>query len=85
MLYGKPGCHLCELVEAEVRSVVPVGTELRVVNIEEDSAAHDEYWLRIPVVIVGGVVAFEAKMMDPAGEWRKTIPGALGRSKRQGC
>ncbi|TLX98368.1 MAG: glutaredoxin family protein [Thaumarchaeota archaeon] len=52
VLFSKSGCHLCEAVEAEIRSMATIGTSLTVVDIYEDSVLHDKYWMRIPVVRV---------------------------------
>lgn len=60
-------------MEAEVRSIIAIGTDLVMVNIDEDPALHDRYWLRVPVVRVGGKDVFEAKMMDQKGEWKKSL------------
>ena len=73
MLFSKKGCHLCEAVEAVMRSISGIGTSMRVVDIDEDSALHDMYFLRVPVVRVGGKDVFEAKMMDRDGEWKITL------------
>lgn len=55
-LIGKPDCHLCEDAEAVVRAVcadLGVGWEKR--SITEDPMLADEYWEKIPVVLVDGV------------------------------
>ncbi len=54
-LIGKPDCHLC----ADARQVVAdvcaeTGEEWAEVSIEDDPALFDEYWERIPVVLVDG-------------------------------
>ena len=76
-ILGKEGCHLCELVEEEVRSMKEGINSLTVVDIGKDRRLHDKYWMRIPVVTVGGNEVFEAKMMDPEGRWRGTLPSLL--------
>ena len=78
VLFSKKGCHLCEAVEAEIRSMAVIGTSLTVVDIDEDSALHDKYWMRIPVVRVEGEDVFEAKMMDQEGEWKNRLAHILG-------
>ena len=78
VLFSKRGCHLCEAVEAEIRSMAIVGTGLAVVDIDEDSVLHDKYWLRVPVVRVEGEDVFEAKMMDQEGEWKNRLAHILG-------
>ncbi len=78
VLFSKRGCHLCEAVEAEIRSMAAIGTSLTVVDIDEDSVLHDKYWMRIPVVRVQGEDVFEAKMMDQEGEWKNRLAHILG-------
>ena len=70
---AKGGCHLCDLVEAEIRSMRGVEAMLTVVDIDSDQALRDSYWIRVPVVTVGGKEVFEAKMMDPDGRWRERL------------
>jgi hypothetical protein len=78
VILSKNGCHLCEAVESEIRSMAVMGTSLTVVDIDQDSALHDRYWLRVPVVRVGGEDVFEAKMMDQEGRWKKSLADLLG-------
>lgn len=55
-LYGKPGCHLCD-VAREVVEVVCAEADLDFaeVNIYEDPSSADLYAARVPVVTVDGV------------------------------
>ena len=78
VLFSKKGCHLCEAVEAKIRSMATIRTSLTVVDLDEDSALHDKYWMRIPVVRVEGEDVFEAKMMDQEGEWKNRLAHILG-------
>jgi hypothetical protein len=60
VLYGRAGCHLCEDALASitrVRSRVPFVLEQR--DIESDEEWFKRYLERIPVVEIGGEVAFE--------------------------
>ena len=57
VLYGRPGCHLCDLARAELSAFA--GIELREVDIESDDRLFASMLERIPVVEVGGVVASE--------------------------
>jgi hypothetical protein len=60
VLYGRPGCHLCEdarEVLLRVRDAVPF--ELREIDIEGDDALHAAYLERIPVVTIDGIERFE--------------------------
>ncbi len=77
VIFGKDGCHLCEAVEYEIRSMSEFRDCVTVVNIERGSSMRTEYLLRIPVVTVGGKEVFEARMMDLRGEWRKRLPALL--------
>ena len=79
VVFSKMGCHLCEAVEAEVRSIRVIGTGLQVVYIDEDSALHDKYWLRVPVVQIEGRDVFEANMIDQEGEWKKKLARLLDK------
>jgi len=77
VLLSKKGCHLCEAVEAEIRSLRLPATILRVLDIEEDRSLHDKYWLTIPVVRLAGVDVFDARMMDPSGDWKRKLASLL--------
>jgi hypothetical protein len=60
VLYGRPGCHLCEdalVVIERVRARVPFALEQR--DIETDDAWFKRYLERIPVVEIDGEVVFE--------------------------
>ena len=66
VLYGKPGCHLCEEARAEVESVrARRPFDLREVDVSLDPVLHARYGERIPVVTVAGAEAFEYHV-DPA-------------------
>jgi glutaredoxin-like protein DUF836 len=78
VVLGKPGCHLCEAVETELRSIEAVAPRLRVVDIDSNRSLYDKYQLRIPIVIIGGKAIFEASMMDPEGEWKRILAQLLG-------
>ena len=56
MLYGKPGCHLCEAVVQVIALVSqerPIEFALR--NILDDAADFERYRTEIPVVLLNGV------------------------------
>ena len=77
VVFRKEGCHLCDAVEEEIRSENDIGASLTTVDIDGDAALHDAYWMRVPVVTVGGREVFEAKMMDLEGRWRERLPSLL--------
>ena len=55
-IYSKPGCHLCEEVEAVVRQVATRRRfRLEKRNILDDPALLKQYQTAIPVVLVDGV------------------------------
>lgn len=52
-LIGKPGCHLCDDARQVIASVcADTGDAWLERSIEDDPALFDEYWERIPVVLV---------------------------------
>ncbi len=54
-LIGKPGCHLCDDARRVISEVcATTGVTWEELSIEEDPALFDEYWERIPVVLVDG-------------------------------
>ncbi len=54
-LIGKADCHLCADARAVVAEVcAETGDGWAELSIEEDPALFDEYWERIPVVLVDG-------------------------------
>jgi glutaredoxin len=56
VLYGRPGCHLCD----DARAVLErVGAPFAEIDIETDDALHAAYLERIPVVVLDGVELFE--------------------------
>ena len=56
VIYGKPGCHLCE----DARAVLErVGRPFEEIDITSDDALHAAYLERIPVVSVDGEERFE--------------------------
>lgn len=60
VLYGRPGCHLCDdarAILARVRAELGFALEER--DIEQDDALLRAYLERIPVVTIDGDEAFE--------------------------
>jgi glutaredoxin len=54
-LYSKPGCHLCEQAEAELRRLARrYPHQLRTIDISQDPLLFEQYGERIPVVVVDG-------------------------------
>jgi glutaredoxin len=56
VLYGKPGCHLCD----DARAVLArVGAPFEEIDITTDDALHAAYLERIPIVAIDGAERFE--------------------------
>jgi glutaredoxin len=54
-LYSKPGCHLCEQAEAELRRLAPrYPHQLQSVDITQDRRLLERYGESIPVLVVHG-------------------------------
>ncbi|MFF8186530.1 glutaredoxin family protein [Microbacterium sp. NPDC016588] len=60
-LIGKPDCHLCDVAEQIVETVVgglPAEVADRLVieqaSIAEDTALYERWWEKIPVVLIDG-------------------------------
>jgi glutaredoxin len=51
VLYGRPGCHLCDDARAALERI---GAAFEEVDIEGDDALHRAYLERIPVVTLDG-------------------------------
>ena len=60
IIYGRPGCHLCDEALAVVkRAQKQLAFVLEQVNIESDDALLARYLERIPVIAIDGRDAFE--------------------------
>ena len=60
VLYSRPGCHLCDVARDEIERVrgrYPFTFEE--IDVELDDALELEYGVRIPVVMIDGLEAFE--------------------------
>ena len=69
VLYGRPGCHLCDDALAVVERVLTrVPFALEQVNIESDDALMMRYLERIPVVMIDDREMFELFMDERAFE-----------------
>ncbi len=56
VLYGRPGCHLCD----EARAVLAgIGEPFTEIDITTDDALHAAYLERIPVVALDGAELFD--------------------------
>lgn len=74
VLYGKPGCCLCDLAEGKLRALgARAGFALEKVNILDDPAAEARYRDTIPAVEVDGVLVTEGRFDERA------VARAVGR------
>jgi glutaredoxin len=65
VLYGRPGCHLCDEARAVILRVrAERAFELEEIDIDGDDALFKRYLERIPVVTVDGEERFEF-FVDP--------------------
>ena len=70
VLFGRPGCHLCD----DARAVLErIGAPFTEIDITTDDALHGAYLERIPVVTLDGEELFEFFVDEPA------LRGLLGR------
>ena len=60
-LIGKPDCHLCDLAHEIVEGVlaglpddIADAIEVREASIAEDPALYEQWWEKIPVVLIDG-------------------------------
>lgn len=59
--YTRPGCHLCDDAKESMHVWAEqngFSIDLHEVNIDSDDAAHERYWLHIPVGTIDGREAF---------------------------
>ncbi len=76
VLYGRPGCCLCEdalMVLERVQARRPFRLEQR--DIERDDALLAAYLERIPVITIDGIVAFELFVDEAELEQRLAAAG----------
>ena len=58
-IIGKPDCHLCDVAESIINSVVndlevPASVTIVKRSILDDQELHERYWEKIPVVLIDG-------------------------------
>lgn len=64
-LYSRPGCHLCQDLEQELRKLqTELGFRLAVVDIDRDAALVERWGRRVPVLTCKGEVVCEV-FLDP--------------------
>jgi glutaredoxin len=78
-LYSRPGCHLCDVMKTELsRARLSRRFELEEVDIDRDDDLRRRFGHSIPVLEIGGRIAFKGRLTVPelerkferlAGEW----------------
>lgn len=64
-LFSRPGCHLCDVARGVILAQQGrTSFDLVEVDISTEDALELEYGIRIPVVLIDGVEAFEIEV-DP--------------------
>lgn len=71
---SKSGCHLCEKVLTALDSLSSrYDIELKVVDISDDPALNDRYWLDVPVVQIDGRDVFDARAMGSGEDYARKL------------
>jgi len=96
-LYSRPGCHLCEVMKAQIaEAALARPYALEEIDISGDARLSKLYSLRIPVLAIAGRVAFEGQLEagelarvfeQRAAEWdrARALARALGREGGRGA
>jgi len=64
-IYSRPGCHLCDEMEATVvRVALTIPLTLEHIDISTDPALEAEYGLEIPVLMVDGKKAAKFRVSE---------------------
>ncbi len=67
ILYTRPGCHLCEEAQQEMRAAGCANEyTLQEINIESDRELLRRYQYDIPVITIDGVEAFRHRLTSQA-------------------
>ncbi|MFI4889950.1 MAG: glutaredoxin family protein [Steroidobacterales bacterium] len=55
LLYSRPGCHLCELMQQRLADALPAGAyQVQIVDVDADPATRARWGHEIPVLVLGG-------------------------------
>jgi glutaredoxin len=79
VLYGAPGCHLCDVAKEQLTAQKDaLGYDLRIVNISDDPELEAAYRSELPVVYVAGSKAFKFRV--DAAELRRRVLSAVSQT-----
>ncbi|MEA2581666.1 MAG: hypothetical protein QOE83_2558 [Actinomycetota bacterium] len=71
-LFSRPGCHLCDVARDVIMAERNrTAFDLVEVDVSTEDALELEYGIRIPVVLIDGVEAFEIEV--DAGRFRDLV------------
>ena len=79
VMYTRAGCGLCAEMEAVVRETLRRGSfPLTLVDVDGDRELQDRYGLVLPVLEIGGEVAFETRvrpseLSERVEAWRSEV------------
>jgi hypothetical protein len=63
VLYSRPGCGLCEELQAELSQVPAAqGYSIEVIDVDRDTAARVRYGHKIPVLLFGGELVCHGRL-----------------------
>ena len=62
-LYSRPGCHLCEVIKEQLKTIRrDMDFHIEERNIDEDASLREQYSDDIPVIAVNGQDVFKHRM-----------------------
>lgn len=74
IVYSRRGCHLCEVLLAELEPMVRDRAQISVRDVDHDPAWRSTYGDRVPVVCVDGQEICQYQL-DRRALWSKIAPG----------
>jgi hypothetical protein len=75
IVYSRRGCHLCEVLLAELEPMIRGRARIRVRDVDDDPEWRSAYGERIPVVCVNGQEICEYQL-DRQAVWNKIARAA---------
>ena len=79
VLYTRAGCHLCDVMKAEIeRARIPRDCTLKVVDVDSSPSLAEKYGRSVPVLEIDGRAAFKGRCT--AEEIARKVARALQES-----
>jgi glutaredoxin len=83
VIYSKPGCHLCDVVKAQLERLrESIAFDLREVNILEDAASFEKFKEEIPVVFINGRKSFKYRLDER--DFTRRAEAILNKERNRG-